>query len=215
MHLDLRQPTVIIAGAFNPAIFSPPWIANVLYGIAEGEEISGLIVQDLVQLTQKPYIRDVGILAEAGRLSIFVDKVEPEALTLAESVVKRAAEALPHTPVVGFGLNFAFVEAEPEAEVVDRLKQGDQPEKLGELLNSSLASAIRMEDGTLLNLSRGLAGGELSVSFNFHSELSNLGALADEMEGLIDRRLQQSKKILADLYDFDTEQLNILRALNN
>lgn len=186
------------------------------YGIAEGEDVNGIIVQDLAQQTQKPYIRDVGVLAEANRLSIFIDREDVEICALGEEVLSRAALALPHTPVVGFGVNFAFEVADPDASIVDMLKPGDRPERLGQVAGSSVSSAIQLDDGRgELNLTRAMQEGTLAVSFNFHTDLPNFSAVADQIEGVITRRLADAREILSGMYALDLEGLQVRRALNN
>ncbi|WP_313807286.1 hypothetical protein [Sphingobium sp.] len=214
MQLDLRQPTIVIAGAFNPAIFSLSWIANILFDVPEGQDVEGVMVQDMGQANPRSYIGKVGVSADANRLSVFIDDLSSETLATAERVAVNAARNLPHTPVGGYGINFQFLEPDIDAQVADMFALADHPERIGQVLQTTVASAIQFEDAVVLNLSRGLNGGDLIATFNFHAELANFAAMADALGGILAKRLDSAKTILKTLYEFDVDDLEIRSALN-
>ena len=43
---DLKYPMVVIVGSWNPAVFHPGWIAQHLFKVPSGEEVTLSIVAD-------------------------------------------------------------------------------------------------------------------------------------------------------------------------
>lgn len=214
MFVDLRQPTVVMAGAFNAHIFTPPWIANVLYGIPEGENVDGIMVADILQGTQRPYIREVAVLAEEGRLSIFVDRFDDAVIALGESLPSKIAETLPHTPITALGVNFQFVYEDFDEGILALLKHNDTPEKIGAVSKHNLVSEIKVDEKTTLNLKRGISDGQFVINFNFHTPLGNMKEIFELPKDLIRTYFESSKKILNDLYNLSLDEMNQMSALN-
>jgi hypothetical protein len=213
VKVDLRKPTIVIAGAFNPAIFQPAWIANILYEIPEGEDVEGVFVRNLADQTTVPYIKRVGVLAEMHRLSVFVDSLDAPTVMIAEGIVRTLAGALPHTPVGGLGVNFHFEESDVDAAIVDMLKAQDKPEKIGPVLQNEVATAIEIGDSAL-NLSRSIQDGVLSVRFNYHRTVDVMSGVAD-LDLNIGEAFVRSREILKSLYDLsaDDDEIDYYKAL--
>lgn len=211
---DLRNPTIVIAGAFNPFIFSPQWIANVLYEIPEGQEVNGMMITDVVAQTTRPYLNDIAILADIERLSLFIDIWDDEHLNLAESLVKRVCAALPHTPVQGMGINFRFSQADFDANIADLIEQNDVPSQLGAVTERTNMSTIEMGNGTRLNLRRTLNENEFDVRFNYHADFTNLS----EIDAFVDGKLGESYNLAVSamklLYKCDFSEIVRLSAIN-
>lgn len=214
MNLDLREPTVVIAGAFNPAIFDVGWIASELFEYADGTPVNATLVTDITRQTQRAYISKIGVMAEDLRFSIFIDDLESETIALAEKAVLRTACGLPHTPVAGLGVNFKITVPQPEALIVDLLKLADKPEQMGPVSQNEISSRIQIDDLVRLNFSRTILDDTLVLGFNYHTDLARLSDLTDTFEGKIKHWLDFSIDMIAQLYGLK-EQLEITRALNN
>lgn len=214
MNLDLREPTVVIAGAFNPAIFDVGWIASELFEYADGAPVNATLVADMARQTQRAYVDKIGIMAEAFRLSIFVDDLEPETIALAEKAVLRTASGLPHTPVAGLGINFKIAVPQPDAAIVDLLKLLDKPEQMGPVVQNEISSRIQIEDAVRLNFSRTILEDSLILGFNYHTDLVRLSEMTDTFEGKIRHWLDYSVAMIEQLYSLK-EPLEITKALNN
>jgi hypothetical protein len=75
MRLDLRQPTLVIAGAWNPAIFSVEWIATHILGKKENE------VLKLVQVVDATgnfinYYNETGLYTNLDRISLYCNDLD-------------------------------------------------------------------------------------------------------------------------------------------
>jgi len=211
---DLRQPTLVFAGAFNPAIFSPAWIVKNLYKVPEGIEVEGIFVSDIEQQTTRPYFKGVGILAQSQRLSIFIDDPSEATMTLGDTIADAVAEALPHTPVAGIGVNFLFADPDPDADIIDKLAPRDAPEKIGQIAGTEIKTALDLGEGHILRLTRSIQDGTLSLAFNYHTPIANLAEWTADEWTTIKPRFDAACKVAADLYNIDIESLIVNSALN-
>ena len=101
MTLEAQETSVVVLGAWNPAIISPPWLGK--YGIVEKmpEEVEAVAYP-----LRAHFHFDIGGFAwdvDNTRLAIKAD----EPLDCG-SLVARILGLLPHTPVRAVGTNFGF-----------------------------------------------------------------------------------------------------------
>lgn len=70
-------PSIIVVGAWNPAILQPAWIAKHLYGIAEGENFP--VTVGIPSIPGKPIRFDFGeltIIPAGDRLTLFAKSLD-------------------------------------------------------------------------------------------------------------------------------------------
>lgn len=211
---DFRLPTIVIAGAFNPHIFTPQWIANVLFQIPEGDEVNGVMVSDLIAQMVRPYIGNVGVQAEEHRLSVFVDSSETADWQIAEALIARLCEALPHTPVQGLGINFRFFDDDFDPDIATKLQQQDKPQLIGEVVEMSATTAIKLSETTHLNLSRTINENNFLVNCNFHSDRFSMAEVAQDFDGKIAERYAFALDVLNTLYGISPSDIIGKKALN-
>jgi hypothetical protein len=212
--LDLRQPALVIAGSFNPAIFTPPWTARNLFGFPEGQDVEVTAVVEMGQEMPRHYIQKVGVLALAQRLAIFPDELSVEVMERAERAFEAVAEKLPHTPAAAFGINFKFEELVVTAELVDSIMPEDGLEALGQINSTEVTSNIAVGDRDQLNITRRLSGESVGVSFNFHFPIASMQEVVDGRKPNIGEAFEQAKQILIDRFGQDLDDLQFQRALN-
>jgi hypothetical protein len=206
---------MVIAGAFNPSIFVPEWIAAILYQIPEGEDVNGVMLLDSESQQTRPYIKDVAVLAEPHRLSIFIDNWDDATIELASHVAINLCDALPHTPVGGFGVNFRFSSADFDEKVVDLLTQRDGPEKYGKIEKSVSAATIIFDDKTKLNLTRGFDEQDQFVaSFNYHADTPNLVEIKNLIDNRVKDRFAHAVSVIKENYFSDLGEMEFQNALN-
>ncbi len=185
MDLDLRRPTVVITGQWNPAIFDPNWTAKHLLGMPIGTDL--LVTQVFAGNKITNYFGQVGISVLDSRVEIYLNKFDAENQAKLEKLVVNVAAMLPHTPVQALGVNFYFSEPDVSATLVDMLKTHEQLESRFEVSAQSIVSVVKTE-GAELNLRRDLSGQSLAFDFNYHHLLpagaSDVATTAKGADGL-------------------------------
>jgi hypothetical protein len=198
MKLDLRRPTLVLAGAWNPAIFKPAWIGLHVFGIPAGAEFTVIGVQIVDGGEQKLafYINNVGISVSPNRLEIFA--VDPGAFDDIENATAKILELLPHTPISAYGINFQFVEEKPSSDLMARIRGHDELEKRFDVAKENISSTINLEPKVQLNLQRKKSDSSLIFSFNFHR--SGVEIRNSSIRGEVQMRLAQALSIMKDVY---------------
>lgn len=198
MKLDLRLPTCVVTGHWNPRIFDAvDWLASQLFSVEEGKTIEVTQVMNAqrgnILIT---FIKGVGIACIPGRLEFYATDVSKQACGDVVATMQRALGLLPHTPVFAIGVNFNFAEADMVPEVADRLTT---PEKLKEkfrVTGASFTTAIQHDERTILNLAREYDATRSAINFNFHHEVKNI---------------DEAKRIAGmELYDYYTRSVDLL-----
>lgn len=205
MKLDLRRPSIVLLGAWNPAILQPGWIANYLREIPEGKDIAAQEAFFVVDGLSRSilYIDDVGITANNQRVDIFLNSFGDNEIHWAEKYVSNLVTTLKHTPLGAYGINFSFVEEDAQDELLDMLKTKDKIEQHFKILNQSLTSAIEIDANTILNFSRKPSEESVIFEFNFHHNQIEKDNIAEQINGKIKGELEKAKEILNILYGID------------
>lgn len=200
MLLDARRPLFVFRGAWNPAIFQPPWLAKYLFDIESGQEVEAIEMTVLTPVSQKiTYINDIGITASNNGVDIFANGMDEQTLAKAETVAIRLLETLSHTPIGGFGVNFFFTENEPSDDLLDCLHTKDSIDKHFKILKQEFSAAIAI-DSVILNFSRKPTDSNVQFDFNYHHSQQNFDARKELTMGITGRFLERSTEILDQLY---------------
>jgi hypothetical protein len=205
LALDIRGPVIVVAGAFNPAIFSQSWVATNVFGIPEGAEMSVLevLVQiDPQSLLQLRFFEGVAINVGPGRVELYAANGEPETFSAVETALRKVLELLPHTPIQAIGCNFRWVDSDPSPEVTDLF---DSPEGLegGFQIQARQFSAQIMHDNGILNFSRASMNNEVHFNFNYHRAVTNVADCDALVQGMISQDLGHSRGMMESLYAYD------------
>jgi hypothetical protein len=170
--------TIVLAGAFNPAILTPQWIAiNALNYPNE-------------QLVQVELLAPIGGGVGTHRLTFdhmsytagykgTTFYLMNQSAEVRESVcvaIGTIMSLLPHTPMSGVGFNFSFRVEHPPAELLNLLQVHEGLNgALGDdttVVNRSWANTLSYQE-SLLNFSCQLAGAEVIVDCNYHHNVSS------------------------------------------
>lgn len=208
MELDLRQPTLVIVGAWNPAIFQDPWIAKHLWGIPEGQEVEVAHLTEHDQRTRSTrrtirFMNGIGLNVTNERLEIFPTDFSPEGMEKCETLCATIANTLSHTPVGALGSNFHFNVSEPTEDLLDLLETKDTLDERYSLLSQKHTSTIELDDCTL-NFSW-IVGSKMSeFDFNFHYEsISSAEEIGRLCDGILNKNLARASELLASVYSLD------------
>lgn len=205
MKLDLRRPTLVITGAWNPPIFQPPWAAKYLFGVPEGDQIR---VNQMIRVGPSEslavsYIGDVGYRVSQSRVEIYLNSMERRIVEECENVCVRLIESLPHTPIRAFGVNFFVVEEDPSDLLLDSLQVTDNLAQQYPILSQELKASIPIDNNCELNLGRQLDGGSVVFNFNFHHENFTEINRGDTVMGSVDRYYRIAREVLQNTYDLN------------
>ena len=174
MILDLGKPAIVIAGAWNPAIFQPTWVLTNLFGAAVGETHE--VTEVLNELEQKriTYKKNVGIHVNRTRLELLTTGIEAAEIDLLTSVTREIFGKLPHTPIVAIGVNFAFAEMDDPQQHAPKFEIADKLDEDFQIIETQISRKIVLDD-LELNFRRVLAETVAGFEFNFHHSGTSLG----------------------------------------
>lgn len=176
---------MVIAGAFNPAILTPQWVAVQGLGRPENEAFP---VEMLAPVGGPGFARiSFGGFSYTATFNAVTLHLNETDIPQCEIAVKAAANILaqlPHTPVTGVGFNFAFLTEQPSKELLrlvtayGRLTDSfpDSPE----VVARRWGNTIKWDDA-LVSVDCELVGSQATISFNFHHSVSS----ANEAEKIL------------------------------
>ncbi len=201
MMRDVRTPTLVVTGAWNPAIFQPGWILPNLFNVAAGTTVplTQVVVTQNDQQAIITYYLDIGIAVSFQRLEIYINSDALEVADRAEKLCLSVLEKLPHTPVAALGVNFAFFDQEPEPEVFELLKTSEQLEGAYKIKAEQRVTVIEDAPRVDLNLSRIVDGSAMRIEFNYHLGLS-VEEIKAQLSGAIPRYLSKCHDLLQRIY---------------
>lgn len=110
MKLLGDQTTLILAGAWNPAILSPNWIGRHILGLPSGSVFQVGMLLPVQGQAGAPRLTFEGLSMTAAPDALAFHITPEDAGTVAKTfdVAKRILETLPHTPIAAMGVNFAY-----------------------------------------------------------------------------------------------------------
>jgi hypothetical protein len=195
------ETTVVLVGRWNPAILTPPWLAQHVFG-ENAEQIP--VEMELSSVAgQPPRFTMLGlrIMPAFDRLILSPHGLEDEQVAVCETRIRALLNTLPHTPISACGINFTFVDPEPVEPLLELFTDEEGlAERTGlefETRSTSRARAIAM-NGYVLNFTRSLsAENVVTYKFNFHYAVTNAAAAEELFNGGIQANLNVAHQIVA------------------
>lgn len=217
MRLLPDKSTLIIVGAFNPAILNPYWVAKNCLGITDEQQ--ALQVEMLTPMTaigSLPPMRysfaGLTYSATPQRLTFHFDGLDASGGAKVIRVARKLFELLPHTPVNGMGYNFGFSSDQPSAKLAALLKSEiSLLDAIGASEDSSIVvqswgNSISVAD-ELLSVACKYDSANVSIDINAHRNVSDaaaiVAALADD--NAYTNHLEQAKMLAVSLNEGDLE----------
>ena len=210
MELVKGSTSLVLLGIWNPAILNPDWLARHAFGKKETNEVP-VTLEFTPFPGLPPRLTIEGIVIQPGRTRVVItlpQQVGNEELDKAERVAGALFRELPHTPIQAVGQNFEFIESAPAEEQLRIFDSAnDLPGKCDfrfDTTSQRLVVTIEFE-GRTLNLTRTIANGQLTVSFNFHYVVTSAVAAAEKITGnhSLKQNQQHALKIIRSLYGVD------------
>jgi hypothetical protein len=201
--------TVVVVGNWNPAIFSPNWVAQHLLNVtvietqlSAGPQVSGLKYQSPTLV----------VIPHSERLIIGVRNVTDAALIEMETATQTALRLLSHTPVQGVGINFGFLETDPTAELIQTFDLRDSGTLAENQLPVRRTTIIREIDLPPAVLKLNITSAEAQVGFRFNYSYSITSAIhaADLLSGKVLECRNKTNDILSTVFEleFQAEEVN-------
>lgn len=178
MEPQIAGWNIVLVGAWNPAIFTPQWIAQNLFQIGDGREIPVQInfALNVDERVLKFDDQQLTIRITPGRLTLQPTQLENDSLGRVNLYATRILESLRHTPIIAAGFNFQYKSDDPSSLLMETMRGSDLSNltDLGyEIRETQLA--ISMEGlttcgnpRTKLMIKKSLTDGAYTLDFNFH-----------------------------------------------
>lgn len=171
--------SLVIAGAWNPGILNPKWIAEIAMGRQVGENFQVQVDMPVVNMgfaVVRPRFAFEGICvsADTSAVTFKLPYDDNAAIALSINTAASILQHLSHTPVSGFGFNFGFEFADPSQQLLETFSgTAFLPESVADddaqLVQQSWTGVIK-DGGRLMNVSATLEAGRVVFDFNVHTE---------------------------------------------
>jgi hypothetical protein len=196
MLANSKHWSIVVVGFWNQRIFTPQWVANDIFQQPEVEVLVSVV-------PCKPIIfrnQMVELRVESERIELIARRADDEALNQAETFACRVLEKLSITPVSAVGVNFGFVEAHPEDEVLRLLNFGDDADIAAAGWDIGLKDLRRTlrRDGLELRTAYSLSNGTLNIDMNFHYVSGSADVALQQIRGSAIDRKKDALSLLAD-----------------
>lgn len=215
MKLIHEETSLVLAGAWNPAILTPAWVLQhglnkVLDGTNRYQTFlpTGL---GLVFDSPRYVLDDLTYSVRPDSLIINPNSETPEDLSSVEAAAAQMLEQLKHTPIGGVGHNFEFREQNPQSSQLDIFTHSRQEisdempegwESATTVINSSFTNANKT---VLINVQHALMGDVIVVKVNFHHAVSNVDQAISVLRGengysRMTQNLEFSRTLLTSIF---------------
>ena len=180
MQAVLQETSVVIAGAWNPAILTPAWI---LQHAVQQPDIQAHMVQAVFPAVLNgafdfPRFTLPGFtyIARPDVMILLPEAVNQASLETVEGVASKVLSQLNHTPIGGVGHNFEFRHAQAEDAWLEPLNdsQLNLIDAVGGWDVSRTTLATSFVNGNIaVNIQRYTEGQTFVVKFNFHHPVAS------------------------------------------
>lgn len=169
--------SLVIMGAWNPRIFSPPWAKQWL---APEADIGVSIAVGNPSLPLRLEFRGLQLTVMSSRLVLQTAQLDDGSLQSAQECAIRILDLLPHTPLRAVGINVQFLDNEPSPDLLRLfdLRDGESlAETEGTVQTTSIRRSVLLRGELLLNLTLELRlNGQVAFDFNFHQDATTTDA---------------------------------------
>lgn len=207
MEALLENWNVVASGAWNVRLFTPEWLSNNVFntknlniemGIGAGIQAFRFVSEDAI------------FLPADNQIICGVRKADKTSLIKAEGYVSKVLELLSHTPVLGVGINLAFVEEDPASELVNLFNVADVKklsEASYEISEAEIKRVLKMEGSKgVINARLAYADGKITADLNYHFPVLNATEAKASLTGAAEKAHDQTVKFLSDIYDLQLGQ---------
>lgn len=212
MKLVASETSLVIAGAWNPAILTPPWVAR--HGLEREGDVQVQVFLPVASggAVEVPrYVfRELSYLVQPGALILALNEDQDDYSVL-ENTAARALAVLQHTPVSGIGHNFEFRQTQLDGAPLGVFTSSRQD--LTNLVPGDwrasgqiLTSAFSCNNGaSFININRQFDNDSITVKFNFHHPVQSIDKAIEVLHGheghsRMNDNLAVATRLMNDLY---------------
>jgi hypothetical protein len=192
MKLLGDQTTLILAGAWNPAILNPTWIGRHILGLAAGNAFQ-VEMQLPVQTAEPARLTFEGLSITATPHVLIFHLIPDDAARVAKSfgAAKKILETLPHTPIGAMGVNFSYEVLPGEGQLAKSVAWADS---VGDLLVADPEANVVSRQWQLgiaalnhmVNVSYQSNAQGATINVNHHYEVEGSASKAAEQLAAVD-----------------------------
>ena len=213
MKLLSDRTTLIIAGAWNPAIVNPNWIGREILKYPLEKQFTvgiALPIQDMNVAGLQPRLtfESLSMTASAQALTFFIDAGNDAQILKTFDVASKVLRTLSHTPVVALGINFAysvgaFCKRVEEAFASNSSLLHAVGDQHGVAAQQSWSVALQLNDH-LLNVAYSDQKDNKEVALNHHFESGGSAVTAAE--------ILEREDLFASLLKLSAQTVEVLEA---
>lgn len=206
MIANLSDWTIVSVGQWNPAIFSPTWVAQNLLHV---ETLETELAVGPAATNVRYRTATLILLPLQERLIVGVRNLEEASLVQAETVSRTALQLLSHTPVRAVGINFGFIENDPSPE---RLRTFDLHDS-GTLSDGGYvvrATEITREiaiESAILKLKMTYSENSVKFHFNYTHQVASAHEAAELLGGRVLTYRDRAMNILSTVFNLQMEEV--------
>jgi hypothetical protein len=198
--------TIVIAGAFNPAILVPPWIAKNVLTAPLGENFQVQVHTPITGIAPLPRFTFGGLSFSPSfqNLTFFLEDSDAAGCERVCDAAARILELLPHTPIAGLGWNFGFTDDHPSVQLLQLLQTSSRvTDALGAgatTVGQSWANRCNWEAALVTALAE-MKGDAVTLDMNFHYAVESAAAAQAILaqQGVYARHQSAAERIAAAL----------------
>jgi hypothetical protein len=203
---DVNGRSLVIVGAWNPAIFTPQWAQEHIF--PSDDRIDGEIAlpEHVLRLTAG----DMVLLVKPDRVEFRPKSVLEDNLARTERTAIRLLSRLQDTPVTAFGINFRFQVPDPSRTIDEILEvpEGERVRELGAAVESVSVKRRVIWEEFVVNVSVSRDGGiPPAISFNHHFPIVGALRCAEALHGTPSAAFDRTTRILGDVYDLQIKAI--------
>lgn len=205
MKIKEESWNIVIAGKWNRYILTPDWVGKNIF------EQQDLKVEFSMNMSLPPRFAASDVrFYPANEAVIFAPVLLDDAtLSKAELMAAKLIQELKHTPITAFGINFGFIDAEPDAALCALFDTTDK-DRLGgvgcEIKTSVITRMISFENRVVNLAIANDEAGNITFDFNFHYDVNG----ASGAEKLTGNEFKENKarayRILKDAYNIEVTE---------
>lgn len=189
---------IVLAGIWNRAIFTPDWVGRLLFHEPEVETL--ISVMPLLPIIYRN--RQVSFEVASARLIFRPREPNDACIQAAESMAHVVLDTLRDTPLLGVGVNLAYIERNPRPDLVRMFDFADNPSLIDggwRLAEQRIVRKIE-QGGDTLNLTLLFDGQDLTIEFNYHTETTENAVARAAVDHRAIRLRDASIRILDETY---------------